>query len=768
MSKISIFHGAQDANVKGESTINEFLVGVRDGAWRKPIEALAKLTDPAQKEAAKKRLPAFTMSGLFAYREASRLLEHSGFICFDFDKLNDEVLAKKAALEADPYTYAVGLSSSGKGLFCLVRIDGARHLDAWQALDAYYLSKYGLVADPKAKDLPRLRFASHDPTLYINEKSVLFKAYLPKKQAAVNQRQAAAVIYTTNDVDKVIEEVVSRGINLTADDYERYYKIAFALISEFGDGARQRFHLLCQTSAKYDPANCDKQFNYCLRSPRQAGGNAVGIGSLFYYAKEAGVQTTSKETQSIARVAAQARKLGGDKAAAVHNVEVARLSGTPENIAQIINQVFDAPEGVSIGDETDLLGQLELFLHANYQLKRNDITKAIEHKGTELSTADYNSIYIAAKKSVSDKVTQLDLFALINSDFVETYNPIHQFFENNRNVDGAEGCIEALAASITTDTGKSDKDAPDDGFVAYFLRKWLVGMIASAHGYHSPLLLALCGGINTGKTWFFRHLLPAELAKFYGESKLDSGKDDELLMTQKLIIMDDELGGKSKRDNTRLKELTSKQVFSLREPYGKKNSDFQRLAMLCGTSNEKDLLTDPSGNRRIIPINVLGMKHDEYNAVNKKGLIIEAYKLYLEGYNYDLTNEDVKRLNQHTGEFEAAINERELIDKYFRVPGANDMSIERMSTTEVQVYLQNVTNLRLSLKAIGSQMQSLGFVRSAVRKDNRTVWLYKVARMYTSGQENAPHEQLGQVGPRNVQVPTQQAPVGDEKDQLPF
>src|SRR5690606_8591490 len=119
---------------------------------------------------------------------------------------------------------------------------------------------------------------------------------------------------------------------------------------------------------------------------------------------------------------------------------------------------------------------------------------------------------------------------------------------------------------------------------------------------------------GTGKTEFFRRLLPPELRQYYAESKLDAGKDDAILMTQKLIIMDDEMGGKSKKESKHLKELTSKQVFTLREPYGRMNVDLQRLAVLCGTTNDLEILNDLH-NRRQIPIEVYGIDHEAYNAI---------------------------------------------------------------------------------------------------------------------------------------------------------
>ena len=86
---------------------------------------------------------------------------------------------------------------------------------------------------------------------------------------------------------------------------------------------------------------------------------------------------------------------------------------------------------------------------------------------------------------------------------------------------------------------------------------------------------------------------------------MDAGKDDDLLMTQKLIVMNDEMGGKSKQDEKRFKELTSKAIFSLRAPYARNNEDFKRLAVLCGTSNDKEVINDPTGNTRILPVEVL-------------------------------------------------------------------------------------------------------------------------------------------------------------------
>ena len=56
---------------------------------------------------------------------------------------------------------------------------------------------------------------------------------------------------------------------------------------------------------------------------------------------------------------------------------------------------------------------------------------------------------------------------------------------------------------------------------------------------------------------------------------MDNGKDDEILMTKKLIILDDEYGGKSKREEKKLKEITAKEFINVREPYGRVSVDLR-------------------------------------------------------------------------------------------------------------------------------------------------------------------------------------------------
>jgi predicted P-loop ATPase len=321
-----------------------------------------------------------------------------------------------------------------------------------------------------------------------------------------------------------------------------------------------------------------------------------------------------------------------------------------------------------------------------------------------------NTIYIRARKEVDDKVKFEEIDRLIGSDFSENYNPLLDFIEKNKNYSFSNE-IEKLCNSINS--------IQNFDYKYLFIRKFMVGIISSIYGDPSPLCLVLCGGQNSGKTTFWNNLLPSELHSYYAESKLDSNKptDDELLMTQKLLIMDDEFGGKNKTEAKRLKELTSKRAFTLREPYGRKNVTIPRVAVLCGTSNERQILNDPTGNRRIIPLEVISFDFQLLNSIDRISLFMEAVYWYNEGVTYHTNKEEIAYLNGNTQQFEQIRPEQELLQRYFRNP-VDGESASFMSAMDIKVYLEKATQQRIILPKLVFELEQLNYMR--IQKEGRT------------------------------------------------
>ena len=690
MQIISIFDNikkfkAEDAK---DISIDLFLDFIRDGKWQDlvlPARAkLAQTTDKKLRSDIKGALPYVTISGKFKDRSIAGLTDHSGFICIDIDDKNPQEI--KEILSTDKYCYSCFASLSGLGGAMLVKIDPAKHQEAFDGLQEYLFNTYKIVIDSSCRDVSRARFVSYDPDIYINNKASKFTQYVKKKVPEKIEK----IIYAPGDFEDLINEVVKRQVNI-CEAYSEWLRCGFALAHKFGEEGRRYYHAISQFSAKYDKESADKQYDNCIRG-RNSG---TTISTLYYYVKQAGIPLYSKQTQLIAASASVAQRGGRTKEDTIKGLQ--QFEGiSPADSTDIVNQVFD--NKIIIQSDESVVSEIEQWLRHNYQLRRNAITRYIENNAKPLQQKDFNSIYIAAKK-IFEKLPYELLDKIINSDFTPDYNPIIEYYNNNIDLDNP-GVIGDLWNTITTD---------NPAFLRYFGTKWLVGIIASAHGQHSRLMLVLVSELqNIGKTEFFRRLFPKDLQPYYAESKLDAGKDDDILMTQKLLIMDDEMGGKSKKDEKRTKEMLSKQTFSLREPYGRNNVDLQRLAVLCGTSNDKRLISDPTGNTRIVPAQTNAFNHAAYNAINKDELIMAAYHLYKNGFKWQLTKEDIATLEAHTDWAQSLSGEYELISKYYQ-PGAPG-GCELMTATDIQVDLYQKTGLKLSSVKIGQELSRLDFV----------------------------------------------------------
>ena len=112
-------------------------------------------------------------SGVFSSRSNSCLIEHSGYLCVDFDHLqNLEAMFK--ALTNDEYleTQLLFRSPSGDGLKWVIPINICEmsHGDYFRAVEAYIRETYCVSIDRSGKDVARACFLPYDPNAYINPK----------------------------------------------------------------------------------------------------------------------------------------------------------------------------------------------------------------------------------------------------------------------------------------------------------------------------------------------------------------------------------------------------------------------------------------------------------------------------------------------------------------------------------------------------------------------------------------------------------------------
>ncbi len=715
--------------------LQQYVTYVETGATQDAILKIRNTKDKDERTKLKTSLPSVVFGGIYKNKvKKANLVEKTGLIGLDIDGLDvSELNQVRKTLQNDPYSMVVNVSAGGKG-FCVVIKYKVKNdfTETYAAIEKYYLEEYGIVLDAACKNINRLRFISYDPEIYYTEKSRVWTKTFKEE----NVKKHDKVIFVQSDFDEIIKEIQDRGIDLSDDDYAKYRALGFAISEAFGEGGRDYFHIICAAGSKYKQTATDKHYtNFC-----KSNGHGITLATFYHFCKEKGINTYSEETKSIIKRATTFKRIGGDKEAVISNLS--DFDGIEEEKSkEIVDQVFNSNhnflKAIQRDEDKNDITIIAEYIEDEFDLRQNEITRKLELNKKVITDRILNSCYIHTKKAMGEiSVFRGDFDSIIYSDNTPLYNPINDFIEENKDIEIEGDLIRDLSNTIVA---RNDEEYESN---CLFIRKWFIGMIGTALKKNvSPLSLVLCGGQGTGKTEWFRRLLPDELKSLYAESKLDAGKDDEILMTQKILIVDDEFGGKSKQEEKRFKEITSKQIFNLREPYGRVNVDLQRLATLGGSTNDTGILNDPTGNRRLLPVFVQAIDHFKYNEIDKTKLFIQAWKLLEDGFDYNLTREEVKLLNDSTGEFEQVDSLEELFLQYFTLDEEYGL-VEYLTNTAILSRIQNLSNMKIgSGKRLSQILKKLGFEQKRKKIDGTVKRVYEVYSIKPKLVNPFPHQE---------------------------
>ena len=88
------------------------------------------------------------------------------------------------------------------------------------------------------------------------------------------------------EVKEVVHRLIASGTDITTV-YEDWRDIGFALADGLGESGRDIYHKISAQHPKYNPAECDKQYDACLKSHGKE--RVIRINTFFQKAKDAGV-----------------------------------------------------------------------------------------------------------------------------------------------------------------------------------------------------------------------------------------------------------------------------------------------------------------------------------------------------------------------------------------------------------------------------------------------------------------------------------------------
>ena len=277
-----------------------------------------------------------------------------------------------------------------------------------------------------------------------------------------------------------------------------------------------------------------------------------------------------------------------------------------------------------------------------------------------------NSLW--AKMSREKAVRVQDMYRVIESDYVPEYHPFRYYLEHLPPWNGHDDYLLELSASVLV-----RGDVEEQLLFAQYLKKWLVAMVAAwvDDSVVNNVILVLIGEQGSYKTTWFHYLLPPEL-RCYFYTKTNSnrmGRDDLLTLAQYGLVCCEELDTMRPAELNQLKAAVTMPAINERRPYAHFHENRQHIASFCGTGNNMQFLSDPTGNRRWLPFEIDSILSPRDNPPHYEGIYSQAYRLYREGFRFWFSQEEIMRLARHNRQFETPRLEAELVAQYFRKPG---------------------------------------------------------------------------------------------------
>lgn len=114
-----------------------------------------------------------TFSGTFNKRSSNEIIQHSGYITFDFDAIDDINALKNLLINETQFeTELIFTSPSGMGVKWIVSFDNDKfsHTDYFKAVLNYFKAIHNIEIDPSGSDVSRACFLCYDNHVYINLK----------------------------------------------------------------------------------------------------------------------------------------------------------------------------------------------------------------------------------------------------------------------------------------------------------------------------------------------------------------------------------------------------------------------------------------------------------------------------------------------------------------------------------------------------------------------------------------------------------------------
>lgn len=328
----------------------------------------------------------------------------------------------------------------------------------------------------------------------------------------------------------------------------------------------------------------------------------------------------------------------------------------------------------------------EQFLKNRFDFRINQLTEATEFrpKGDRsglfrtVGQRETNSFCILARREGLD-CWDRDVSRFINSAEIRSFHPFRQYMDEVGEWDGIDR-LTPLARRI------SRQSLWVESFSRWMLAlaaQWM-GMDATHANSVAPVLVSRKQGMH--KSTFCKMLLPESLQDYYTDSfALTANAGAEQKLTAFGLINLDEFDKLSAGKMALLKNLMQMAGVKLRKAYRKNYCSLPRIASFIATSNQKEILTDPTGSRRFLCVEI---NHKiDCSPIEHRQLYAQLKQALEAGERYWFTAEDEAAIAANNAPFYKQEIDYELFHRHYHIPFGNEKS-ELLPASEIFEYLK--------------------------------------------------------------------------------
>ena len=338
------------------------------------------------------------------------------------------------------------------------------------------------------------------------------------------------------------------------------------------------------------------------------------------------------------------------------------------------------------------------FLCKKYDFRYNSVMKCTEYRPKEKDYWGYQPVDARVQKRMTlevqlanIRVSIKDVRNYLESDLLSTYNPVENFLFNCEGKWDGKDHIRALARTVPT-----DNPYWEDWFYTWFLAmvdQWRTYSHRKYGNSVAPLLISKQG---YNKSTFCRSLVPPELQWGYNDNLVLSEKRQVLqAMCQSLVINLDELNQISPQvQQGFLKNIIQLPSVKIKPPYGSHVQEFPRMASFIATSNMEDILSDPSGNRRFLGVELTGPINVS-QLPNYEQLYAQALSALRAGEKTYFDAEQTRQIMANNRKFEVVSPVDQYFDLYFDL---TDDAEQGEYLTAAEIFQELKSHIGSSLK----------------------------------------------------------------------